>query len=101
MFLPKLTAHVTDGRMLLTSSTDAQKWQFDDVNATIECLADSAPLSVEAECRVMPLQVEADGQIKLQQPGQLTLIALIDLVPTHYASVRWTWLWQRRMCRFP
>ena len=67
--LPKVIANLTDGRAIVTSATDPQTWQLDGVNAVVQTSTDSAPLVVDAECRVMPLQVDDAGEIKLQQPG--------------------------------
>ena len=76
--LPKVAINVTDGRALITSSTDTQSWNIDGLNAVARTQTGSAPLVIEADYQVTPIRVDAGGQIQLQNPGKMAINAQVD-----------------------
>lgn len=76
--LPKITVNVTEGRALITTVTDSQSWQINDLNAILNTSTATAPLEVDAKCQIVPMNVGADGQAQLFAPGALSLQAQLD-----------------------
>ena len=76
--IPIITINATDGRALVTSSTDTQSWNIDGLNAIVTTMGETAPLTIEADYQITPTRVDASGQITLQNPGKMAINALVD-----------------------
>ena len=76
--LPKISLNVVEGRGLVTSSTDVQSWQINDLNGIVQTDRDTAPLTMDANCSITPMHVDETGQVTLQPPGKISLSSQVD-----------------------
>ncbi len=76
--LPRLKLNLTEGLATVTAADTGETWQIDQLNLIAETSASTAPLTLDAQCRVTPVSVDATGQTVLQNSGGLTLSSQFD-----------------------
>ena len=76
--LPKLNLNITEGQAIVSTTSSTQTWQIDGLNAITQISAEEAPLIVDAQCRITPVVLDANGQAALQTTGGMVLAARVD-----------------------
>jgi len=76
--LPKLEVNITDGQAIVSTTTSTQTWQIDGLNSIAQVSAEEAPLIVDAQCRITPIILDANGQAAMQTSGGMAIAARID-----------------------
>ncbi len=76
--LPRVKVNVHDGQAFVSTNVSTQVWQVDQLNAVAETTTDSAPLILDAQCRITPGVIGADGQTINETSGAMTLTSQVD-----------------------
>ncbi|MGY8748951.1 MAG: hypothetical protein ACKVHR_12975 [Pirellulales bacterium] len=74
----KLFLNVIDGRAIISTTYSDEAWQVDDFNAIAQLNCDTAPLVIDAQCQVTPVELDALSNPKMLAPGALVFSSQVD-----------------------
>lgn len=75
--LPQMTINIVDGTAHVSSTSEARTWQIDQLNLVAETSTESAPLMIDAQCRIATSTTDPE-QPPRTETGEIAFVSHID-----------------------